>query len=99
VILCAVSLQAAYHGSYPPVSAIWAKNIDMAAHRPLRTSGVTEVPPKFEGLQVTSAQTRVVRGLKCLTIVDDATPEAVAIRTARPVGCRSPACWGYWRFG
>ena len=33
------------------------------------------------------------RVVKCLTVVDDATTEAVAIvSAARSVGCRSPAC-------
>ena len=38
------------------------------------------------------------RVMKCLTIVDDATHEAVAIVPARPSGdCRSPASWTAWR--
>ena len=39
------------------------------------------------------------RVMKCLTIVDDATHEAVAIVPARAFGglCRSPASWTAWR--
>ena len=38
------------------------------------------------------------RVMKCLTMVDDATHEAVAIVPARAFGdCRSPASWTAWR--